>query len=45
MLDEIEAYYTLLIELLIFQLQDNQRTITDANNSKFYASKEASIQY
>ena len=45
MRDEVEACYTLIIELLIFQLEDNQRTITDTNNSKFYGSKEASIQY
>lgn len=45
MLNEIETYYTLIIELLIFQLEDNQRTITDTNNSKFFGSKEATIQY
>lgn len=45
MLDEFEAYFALNIELLIFQLEDNQRTITEINNSKFYDSKEASIQY
>lgn len=45
MLNEIEAYYTLIIEVLIFQLEDNQRTITDTNNSKFFGSEEATIQY